>query len=439
MPPITRRMAYWTLALLLLINLVNYIDRWALSAVLELINKDYEITDAQGGLLMTAFLVVYMLTSPLFGWLGDRWNRKGLIAFGIGLWSLATAGAAFTRSYGQLFFTRTLVGVGEASYATISPTLIADLFTKETRGRTLALFYVAIPIGSALGFILGGAIGGTFGWRAAFLIVGFPGLLLALAILFTKEPARGASDGLGNGSGHGHGKVRWKDVTGIARIPSYVWTTAGMTAMTFVMGGLAHWMPTYIARAFLGGETASHEELRKMLQKANFGFGAITCVAGLLGTFVGGWLADFWQKRNRAAYALVCGCGMLAGVPFAALAVFTSSLTVFWVAMFLCEFFLFWNWGPSNSILLSVVEPRIRATAFSVHILVTHALGDALSPFLIGKTSDVLQAAGKSPGEALGSALLLTPVVLAASGILYNLAGRHLSRDAGRALAAARA
>ena len=180
--------------LLTMMNLLNYLDRWVPSVVKDLFKADLKLTDAQTSLPLTGFVIIYMLTSPIFGALADRWPRKVLIAAGVALWSLATGAAALAIGFWTFFLARALVGVGEAAYATLSPALLSDFYPSDRRNRILTIFYVAIPVGSALGFGLGGALGQHFGWRAAFLICGLPGIAVAAMALMIRDPGRGRFD-----------------------------------------------------------------------------------------------------------------------------------------------------------------------------------------------------------------------------------------------------
>src|SRR5436305_5098 len=193
--PAAQRAARYALGILTLINLFNYLDRWVVASVVESIKKsELHLSDTQLGLVGTGFIIVYTLTSPLFGALGDRRKRPPLIALGVAVWSVATSLAGFARGFASLFMARSGVGVGEAAYGTIAPALLADSFPIERRGRVLAVFFSAIPIGSAAGYVLGGLVDQHFGWRAAFWIAGAPGLLLSLLVLLVKDPPRGLHD-----------------------------------------------------------------------------------------------------------------------------------------------------------------------------------------------------------------------------------------------------
>ena len=187
--------AWWALALLLAINLFNYIDRQVLAGVVPNIQHDFKASDTQVGWLQTAFLLSYMIAAPIFGWLADRCNRWLLVGIGVLLWSIASGASGLATGIGMMLCTRLFVGVGEAAYGPLAPTILSDLFPIERRGRILAMFYAAIPVGSALGYELASIIVGMgYEWRVAFYCVLPPGLLLGLIALFQRDVPRGASD-----------------------------------------------------------------------------------------------------------------------------------------------------------------------------------------------------------------------------------------------------
>ena len=407
--PISLSYRRYALGLLLAVNLLNYIDRQVLFAVFPLIKIDLRLSDTALGFLGSAFMLSYLLFAPLFGWLGDHWSRTKLAAGGLVIWSLATALAGLAPGYRTLLAARATVGVGEASFGTVSPGLIADFFPKERRGQILAWFYVAIPVGSALGYLLGGVLGQRYGWHAAFLLVGVPGLLLAIPIALLRTPPRGGDEApiqVPNG----------KDSPGYAALfknRSFVCNTLGMAAMTFAIGGLAQWMPSFLYRVHAVD-----------VAKGNTLFGATTVLAGILGTLTGGWLGDRWQKKSGKGYLLISGWGFLIGAPFAAWAILAPGLTSCMIAIFIAEFFLFLNTGPLNTVIINVTNPAVRAMAFAVNIFFIHALGDAFSPSILGWLSDQW---------GLRSALLITPFVMVLAGILCFICGRFVVRDMAQA------
>ena len=407
--PISLPYRRYALGLLLAVNLLNYIDRQVLFAVFPLIKIDLRLSDTALGLLGSAFMLSYLLLAPLFGWLGDRWSRVKLASGGLVVWSLATALAGFAPGYRTLLAARATVGVGEASFGTVSPGLIADFFPKERRGEILSWFYVAIPVGSALGYLLGGVLGQNFGWHAAFLMVGVPGLLLAIPIALLRTPPRGGDDAA-------PAPAQPKASSGYADLfknRSFVCNTLAMAAMTFAIGGLAQWIPSFLNRTHAVN-----------VAWGNTLFGATTVLAGILGTLAGGWLGDRWQKKSGKGYLLISGWGFLLGAPFAAWALLAPTLTSCLCAIFVAEFFLFLNTGPLNTVILNVTPPAVRAMAFAVNIFFIHALGDAFSPSIIGWASDQW---------GLRSALLITPFAMALAGALCFLCGRFVIQDMAQA------
>lgn len=407
--------AWAVLLVLFAINLLNYIDRYVLAGVLPLVEQAFPgISKQQLGWLAPAFLLVYMVASPLFGFLGDRMPRKILVGIGVQLWSLATAAAGLAKSFVQLFVSRMFVGVGEAAYGTTAPTIISDLYPKSSRGRALAFFYVAIPVGSALGYLFGGVVGANWSWRAAFLVVGLPGLVIGLLAYMLREPVRGASEEVEERQLKRFlsRKVRVSDYLGLLRIRSFLLNTAGMTAYTYSIGGISYWMPTYL-----------HQERHIPLDVANFQFGLVTVATGIVGTLVGGAIADRLARRVRGAYFLVCGVSMLLATPAFYLVLLSSSPMAYWTALVLTELLLFINTGPSNTILVNVTLPDIRTSAFAFNIFVIHALGDVLSPVVMGATAD---------RSDLRTAFLYTGSVVALSGLLWAAGTPFLGRDTDR-------
>ncbi|MCX6968465.1 MAG: MFS transporter [Verrucomicrobia bacterium] len=402
------------LALLLAINFFNYIDRYILAAVLPEIRKAlFAVNDpnAMGktGLLFTVFLVSYMVTAPLFGWLADRSSRWMLAGIGVAVWSLASGASGLAGSFAVLLVTRIFVGVGEAGYGPVAPVLIADYFPESVRGRVLAYFYLAIPVGSALGYLFGGVVGQLWGWRWPFYLVTFPGVVLAGFCFLMPESRRRMSAGIRSkpvriGAG----------VKGLLRNRSYLYNTAAMTAMTFALGGISAWVPSYIY------EYRGQPDLGRV----NTIFGGITVVSGLLATLSGGLLADRVKRRYPGGYFLVSGVGMLIAFPLMIAMLFTP-FPWFWGMLFLVEFFLFFNTGPANAALVDVTAPGIRATAFALNIFVIHALGDAISPPLIGAISDRWK---------MNVAFLAVSGMIAIAGLLWLRGAKYLPNDRNAAI-----
>jgi len=379
---------------LTLINLFNYLDRYVLSALVESLRRsELRLSDAQLGSLMTGFILVYMLASPVFGSLGDRRRRPPLVAAGVAVWSLATGLGGFARSFAALFAARSTVGVGEAAYGTIAPALLADAFPRERRGRVFAIFFCAIPVGSALGYVLGGLIDQRFGWRAAFFLAGFPGLILAALVLRVADPPRQADEG---SPPSGPEASRWSD---LLRNRPYRRVVAGYAAYTFALGALAFWTPAFLERV-RGVPRA----------EATVVFGAIVVVTGLAGTFAGGWLGDFFLKRTPHAYMWVSGVATLAAAPAALVAFTAASRPLYLGAMIIAELLLFASTGPVNSAIVNAVPADRRASAVALSIFAIHLFGDVPSPPLLGAISDA---------TSLATAFLIVPAVVALAGILW--------------------
>jgi len=399
---LSRRAAIYGLSLLTLLNFVNYIDRYILAAVQPRILDEFRLTNTEGGLIFSAFLVVYFLTSPIFGRLGDRRSRTRLMALGVGVWSLATAASGIARSFQQLLGARAAVGVGEAAYGTISPALISDYFPPDKRGRAFAVFYVAIPVGAAVGYILGGELEHAFGtWRSVFFIVGLPGLLLALLTLTAPDPPRGIQDGPDERLSVEQKASLREVLASLVRNGLYTWTVLGYAAYTFAIGGLSFWAPRYF------------EHVRGLpLNEADRVIGTAAVVSGLLGTFAGGYVGDWLQKRLRHGYLWLSGVSMVAAVPFAWLALSPSAdrSTYTW-ALFVAEFLVFLSTGPINVVIVNVVPVAMRATAMAVSIFVIHLLGDAISPTVLGIAADL---------AGWPTAALIVPVMVGVSGIIWT-------------------
>jgi len=394
-----------SVALLLAINLFCYLDRYIITAVLPQIKAEFLAGEAdpnfKAGWLVTAFLITYMIAAPIFGWLADRYSRWKLIALSVALWSVACGASGLAGSFMVLLLTRVFLGIGEAGYGPAAPTILSDLFPVEKRGQVMSWFYVAIPVGSALGYIWGGWTAEHLTWHWAFYGVVPPGLALAAWAFFMKEPRE--HDGATQKT-----RATMRDYRRLLKIPSYLTNVAAQTALTFSIGGLSVWVPTYLVEA------------RGVPQaRATLIFGGITVVGGLISTLLGGWLADRLRIRFKGAYFLVSGCGMLIGFP-ATLGIIYTPFPTAWIFVFLAIFFLFLNTGPSNTAVANVTPPAIRATAFAVTIFVIHALGDAISPPLIGLIRD------RSDWNA---AFLAVSFVILIGGIIWLTSMRALVRD----------
>ncbi len=432
------------LLLLLGINLLNYLDRNVLSAVVPWIKDAF--FDATGavsgspaltsllqwsqlhlgfkpenaliGILGTAFMAVYTLGAPVFGRLAERRSRWVLVGIGVLLWSLASGASGLAGTFLILLLTRCLVGIGEAAYGPVAPSLLSDFYPVRVRGQVFAWFYMAIPVGSALGYVLGERVAtsglGSWGarvlggspesWRWAFYLVVGPGVLLGAWSFFMREPPRGQAD-LARATGAA--AMRWRDYSILLRTPSYVFCTLGMAAMTFAIGGIAFWMPFYLkGRPGTGSAPITT-------------FGAIVVVAGVIATFLGGIAGDRLRRRFPGSYLLVSGVAMLVGFPLF-LAVLKAPFPFGWVLVFLACFCLFFNTGPTNTVLANVTHPSMRATGFALNIFVIHTLGDVISPVVVGILSDKY---------SLDVGFLVVGLMFVVAGALWLLGMRFVQRD----------
>jgi MFS transporter, Spinster family, sphingosine-1-phosphate transporter len=404
-----RRTGIVALAVLAGINLLNYLDRYVVSALLpEFKRAPMHLSDAELGSLMSAFLIVYILAAPLFGRIGDRSSRPRPIAIGVFLWSLATGLSGLARSYAQLLAARAVVGIGEAAYGTIAPSLLADYFARRTRGRAFAIFNMAIPVGAALGYIVGGVMRQHFSWHAAFYVAGIPGIFLALWILRLPDPPRGAQEEgdapAAAAAATPRGQSSWAVYLRLLRQRPYVITVLGYAAYTFALGGLAFWMPSFLER--VRGIPA---------EQASAGFGEIVVLTGFVGTFVGGWLGDYWLQYSRQAYLWMSGWITLLAVPAVYLALAAGAPSVFYPALIAAELLLFMSTGPVNTAIVNLVSPAERASAVALSILAIHLLGDVLSPAIIGELSDL---------SSLGAAVMIVPGAVAICAGLWLWAAR---------------
>jgi MFS family permease len=388
---------FWLLAILSGLNLFNYLDRYVAVVVAEPIRLSFGLTDRQEGQLNTAFMLGYFLTAPVFGYLGDRLTRKWLIAAGIFVWSLGTVLSGVATGFGSLLGYRALVGLGEASYATISPSLISDSYGPARRNNALTIFYVAIPVGAALGYLVGSQISAAWGWRYAFIVAGLPGLLLAASLLPFREPERGQSD---HRQCDAAAKPKAKDILRLLFLPDYSLVVWGYVAYTFAMGGFGFWGPAYLMR------------VSKMTQvQAGIYFASVTAVAGLLGTFAGGFAATAWRKRNPAAYALVLGVSTLLAVPCATWAFLGGTTTALQWGLGAAIFLAFLGTGPVNTLILETVPVNLRAGGMAMAIFMIHLFGDFKSAEIVGHLSD--------RSGSLKLAVLVLPVALLVGGALW--------------------
>ncbi|QEH34248.1 Hexuronate transporter [Aquisphaera giovannonii] len=432
--------AGFALAILFSMNLLNYIDRYSFFAVATQVKRDLKIDDSWYGYLGGSFMIVYTIISPIMGWLGDRYNRRVLLATGVGIWSVATVGTAFSTDVSHMFFWRALLGVGEASYGVIAPALIADLFPVSKRGRAMGIYYLALPIGTALGFMVAGYVATHWGWRHVFYVVGLPGLVAAFAGLTILDPGRGASEG--KSFSPKADRPRMGDYLNLFKTKTFVYNTLGMAAATFATGAYAAWGSTF------------YQRVRGMsLADANLWIGILLALAGLIGIALSTFVTDLLRKRTRRAYMLLPALTVLASVPLGILGILEPQRTPALAFLFFASILMAMVLGPSNTVTANVVPANQRAAGYALFIFLIHVLGDIGSPILLGWISDLFGSdaimtsplgtflesigAGPKPDENglmtnLTVAMLAVGPVLILGGILFLIGSRYLPEDMDR-------
>ena len=410
----TPSQARFAFIVLLVINILNYIDRSIFSSVQTVVQTEFHLTDIQLGLLNSSFLFIYGLATLPIGMWADRGVRKNIVTICVAIWSVATALSGFTRNFIQIFLTRSVLGIGEAGYAPASISMIGDYFPKEKRGLLLSIWSTGNLVGTAIGLSLGGVIAQTLGWRWVFYIVGIPGLIAALIIWRAVEPQRGIFDHGDNSSSDGHGKIQGNLISVIRRLlktPTYWVLVASFICSFFIIGAALAWIPTYLKRDF-----------NLTLVEAGTISGAVLAGGSLIGILLGGWLADFLQRRMPQGRMIITTIAFLVGAPltFIALSIHTLNafLAVFTIAIVCLSLCL----GPIQAILQDITPPDIRSTAIGLALLLGHLLGDAASPLIVGIISQT--------SHSLGFALLITaPICLFLAGLICLIGIKTVAKD----------
>ncbi|HLI09875.1 MAG TPA: MFS transporter [Ktedonobacteraceae bacterium] len=423
----SRGQARFAFTILFIINILNYADRYVLPAILPKIQHDLGLSNTESGLLGSSFLLVYALATLPIGIWADRGIRKNIVALCVGIWSVATMLAGFTQNFIQLFSVRAVLGIGEAGYGPASLSLLGDLFPKTNRGRILSYWSAGTLIGAAIGVTLGGLVANALGWRSAFYLVGIPGLIMAFLAWRLTEPERGAfdheeSEGVVLEAGvpeeeedvpvtHGSlGADSWGTIKKLVRIPTYWILVVALVFSFFTIGGTSFWLPSYFVNAF-----------KLNVAAAGAISGAVLVSTGLVGTVVGGWLADAVQRRHPEGRLFVAMLGFLLGAPLVLIALFLHSLPMFLAFFVLAGITLNFCTGPLNAVIQDVITPGMRATALGLALLLAHLLGDAAAPTIIGALADKI---------TLATAMIVTaPTFLFIAGFICLLGLRYVARD----------
>ena len=397
-----------TVALVLLtaLNFVNYIDRYILPGVQELVKKEFGVSDSRLGSITFFFFLTYMISAPLTGWLGDHLPRKPLIVICAVAISLVNILTATVHAFDSLLFRHAILGIGEASLGIYAPALLADFYPEEQRNRILTIFYTAIPVGAAIGYLLGELVGSKYGWRMPFYVSAVPGMIMALLILlFMREPERGGTDTIADKASGPKLAVTGSFLTHVAQLlvnARYLFASLGMAMVTFSMGGISAWMPSFLQRSGFSANSVG------------ITLGAITAVCGLGGTAVGGIIAQRWLKTDPNALYLVSAWSAWLAVPPAVVCFFGPKSTML-PMLALAMFFIFLGTGPLNAAIINAVPASVRSSAIAIELFLIHALGDTPSPKLIGIVSD---------HSTLGKGLGLTLATLVIAGVLLFLGAK---------------
>jgi predicted MFS family arabinose efflux permease len=409
-PAVSPARARYALGVLFTINLFNYIDRQVISGVLPLVQQDLQLSDTALGWLASAFMVLYLVGSIPLGVLGDRAPRHQLIALGVGVWGAATFLSGLARSYGQLFVTRALVGIGEASYGPTATAMVSDLFPRERRGFVNGLFNAAIPLGGAIGVIAGGLVGSRFGWRAAFFLVGLPSVALALLAWRLGDPPRGGQDRLAAGAAPAPRGGLLEGVVGLFRTPTFVMVCVVGMLVAFAIGAFNHWLPLYL-----------HRVKHFTVPEASFWFGVLSAAGGFLGVVTGGFIGDLLARRTPAGHLLTIAGGFLLAAPAGIVMMLAQNRAVFLPALFFAVAFLVLYIGSVNAVIHNVVHPALRATAVAIFVFIVNLGGAALSPAVVGLVSDRRQS--------LQAAMLMLPVLVFFAGLIALAAATVVGTD----------
>ncbi|MBV8715106.1 MAG: MFS transporter [Chloroflexi bacterium] len=405
----SNRYAMQVLALMFGINFLNYMDRWVGSAVAPLIQTEFGLSDFNVGLLGSAFTLVYALAALPFGLWADRGARRVVIGAGVALWSVATLVTGLTSNFLQLFTTRAVLGIGEASYYPAATSLLGDFFPRKVRGRIMAIWSVGSAFGIAAGFAGGGLIAARFGWRPAFFVTAAPGLVLAFLAFRVREPLRGAAEA------EGPRLARPRDASlatlfGLLRIPTLRHTILSQTALWFVLGADAYWLPTLLTRRF-GMSVAEAGTLS----------GGVIVVGGLVGTLLGGYVADWRRHRSPRADLEVSIAGFVAAAVLVGLALVAPA--AWFVPLFLLAVISIYLYsGPYTAISQNVVVPSLRGSAVTVTLLIAHLFGDSYAAAAVGLLSDAV-------GSLQLALLLVSPGLLLVAAAIAALGLRTIHDD----------
>lgn len=396
------------------INFLNYMDRYVAAVAAPLIQKEFNLSNAAIGFLASAFLLVYAVAALPFGYWADRGVRRTVVGIGVAIWSIATLFTGFARNFFQLFLSRAILGVGEASYYPAGTSLLSDYFPKDQRGRVMSIWGVGSTLGIAVGFAGGGYIADKFGWRNAFFFAAVPGLLFALLAFGLREPLRGSVEERGPAVRR-TSDANLRTFLGLMRIPTLRATILSQTALYFVLASNAFWLPTLLVRRF-----------DLSVSQAGLFAGIVLVLGGLVGTLAGGWIADRLARKNPAAHLQVGIVGFLIGAVFIVISLVAplniGPIPIFVPAFLITVIALYLNAGPFTAVAQNVVSPALRASCVTMLLFVAHVFGDSHSTFDVGFLADRL-------GSLQAALLITSPTLLIVAAIIAATGLRSVRPD----------
>lgn len=419
----------YALGLLMLIYVVNFVDRQVVTILAEYIKRDLHLADWQLGLMTgLAFAVLYTFLGLPIARIAERGDRPWIIASAVAIWSGFTALSGMAQNFTHLILARIGVGIGEAGCTPPALSLIADTVPKAERASAISIYMLGAPVGGLLGLALGGLIADAYGWRMAFVIVGLPGLALAaIAALTLREPRRGrpvvaqAEDGVPSF------REALKELAGKR---TYWRVVGGITIKSFASYGAGAFTASFFFRNF-PAELAQYSAMFG-LKSAGFLGIALSVTAGvmaIIGTLLGGRLADYFARKDARAYATIPAIGAIAGLPFSLAALNSDSLLVAF-AFLLAPGLLGSMWlGPAYGVVQSLVRPETRATATAVVLFVANLIGLGLGPLFVGILSDVLSSQGFSQADAIKISLMSFALLAAPCAWLFWSARKTMREE----------
>jgi MFS family permease len=396
------------------INFLNYMDRYVAAVASPLIQKEFSLSNADIGLLASAFLLVYAVAALPFGYWADRGVRRTVVGIGVTIWSLATLFTGFARNFFQLFLSRAILGIGEASYYPAGTSLLSDYFPKDQRGRVMSIWGVGSTFGIAVGFAGGGYIADKFGWRNAFFFAAVPGILFALLAFGLREPLRGSAEERGPAVRQTN-DASFRTFLSLMRIPTLRATILAQTVLYFVLASNAFWLPTLLVRRF-----------SLSVSQAGLFAGVVLVLGGLIGTLSGGWIADRLARKNPAAHLQVGIVGFLIGAVFIVISLLAplniGPIPIFVPAFLITVIALYLNAGPFTAVAQNVLSPGLRASGVTMLLFVAHVFGDSHSTFDVGFLADRL-------GSLQAALLITSPTLLVVAAIIAATGLRSVRPD----------